>query len=218
MLADAAGLAALHRLGARSVPVVARGERFVYAQSIAAVIDFLGLDAEAGPALSPAELAARLDLILAAAARFARQMPDDQLDTELPNRPRSYRVLLHHIFRIAESFLEVARGRPLAYEMLTAAPAAAMASAADIAAYGEQVRAAVAAWWADRDDKALTETVPTYYGMQPLAEVLERTTWHAGQHVRQAMSLLEGLGIVPNRPLTPQDFAGLPLPDKVWDE
>ena len=34
-----------------------------------------------------------------------------KLATEVPNRPRSYRVLGHHIFRIAEAFLEVAQRR-----------------------------------------------------------------------------------------------------------
>ena len=44
------------------------------------------------------------------ALRIIPQMPDDKLETEVPNRPRSYRVLSHHIFRIAETFLEVAGG------------------------------------------------------------------------------------------------------------
>ena len=41
---------------------------------------------------------------------------------EVPNRPRSYRVLGHHIFRIPETFLEVADGATLAYEKLTSLP------------------------------------------------------------------------------------------------
>ncbi|RMF04668.1 MAG: hypothetical protein D6773_06145, partial [Alphaproteobacteria bacterium] len=56
-----------------------------------------------------------------------------------------------------------------------------------------------------------------YYGDVTLHEVLERTGWHSGQHTRQLMLVLETLGIVPDRPLTDADFAGLPMPKEVWD-
>ena len=49
-------------------------------------------------------------------------------------------------------------------------------------------------------------------------EYLERTTWHAGQHVRQLTMVLGLLAIEPDGPLGPATFAGLPMPEKVWDE
>jgi hypothetical protein len=39
------------------------------------------------------EVVAELDLFLSAAIRMIPQMPDDRLDTEVPNQLRSYRVL-----------------------------------------------------------------------------------------------------------------------------
>jgi glutaredoxin len=218
VLEDEGAMAELGRLGARSVPVVSRGEEFVFAQSIREVVGFLGLDAEPGPELSPRQLVERLDVVLAAAGRYTLQMPDSELETQMLNRPRSYRALLYHIFRIPDAFLEMTRGAGLTYEMLTAPPPAALRTTADLAAYGEGVRQGVSAWWHGRDDKTCAERVETYYGAQPLHEVLERTTWHPCQHVRQLMSLLERLGIRPDRPLTAEDLAGLPLPEGVWDE
>jgi hypothetical protein len=47
--------------------------------------------------------------------------------------------------------------------------------------------------------------------------VLERTAWHAAQHTRQLIIMLESHGITPDRPLTNDDLAGLPVPDEVWD-
>ena len=132
MLEDAAGLAELRRLGARSIPVLSRGDEFTFAQNIGHVVKFLGLNEVTGPVLSPAQLIARLEMFLAAAERFISQMPDDRLTVEVPNRPRSYRVLGHHIFRIPETFLEVAAGATLAYESLTALPPDAMQRTADI--------------------------------------------------------------------------------------
>ena len=212
------GLADLRALGAKSVPVVSRGDQFVFAQSIRDVVAFLGLDAAPGPELSPRELVERLDLILSAARRYTLQMPAAELETAQPNRPRTYRALLYHIFRIPDAFLEMTRGGTLEYEMLVAPPPEDMRTTGDIAAYGEAVRQGILAWWRARDDETCGERVATYYGAQPLHEVLERTTWHPCQHVRQLMALLERLGIQPDRPLTAADLSGLPLPAGVWDQ
>jgi hypothetical protein len=212
------GFADLRQLGARSVPVVSRGDKFVFAQSIGDVVSFLGLDAAPGPELSPKQLVERLDLVLSAALRYTLQIPATELETMQPNRPRSYKALLYHIFRIPDAFLEMTRGGTLEYEMLVAPPPEDLRTTGDIAAYGEAVRQSILAWWDARGDQTCSERVPTYYGAQPLHEVLERTTWHPCQHVRQLIALLERLGIAPDRPLTAVDLSGLPLPAGVWDE
>jgi len=217
VLEDEAGLAELRRLGARSVPVLSRGDDYVFAQNIGHVVKFLGLDEATGPVLSPDQLIARLDFFLGAALRMIPQMPDAMLSTEVPNRPRSYRVLGHHIFRIPETFLEVANGAALTYENLTSRPPDRMHGTADIAAYGTDVRQRLAAWWAQKADKSGRDPVQTYYGPQMLHEYLERTTWHVGQHVRQWIMLLGMADITPDRPPVDADFANLPMPSQVWD-
>ena len=57
----------------------------------------------------------------------------------------------------------------------------------------------------------------TYYGPQLLHELMERTTWHCGQHVRQWFMLLEMAGIAPVVTLDDTAFASLPMPTSVWD-
>ena len=217
MLEDPTGLDELRRLGARSVPVLSRGDDYVFAQNIGHVVKFLGLNEATRPVLSPTQLMARLDLFLGAAIRMIPQMPDAKLTTEVPNRPRSYRVLGHHIFRIAETFVEVANGETLLYENLTSRPPEGMHTTADIAAYGADVRQRLATWWNAKPDKAARETVQTYYGPQLLHEYLERSTWHVGQHVRQWNMLLGLAGITADRPPGTHDFANLPMPTQVWD-
>jgi uncharacterized damage-inducible protein DinB len=210
-------MAELRRLGARSVPVVSRGDQFVFAQLIGDVVEFLGLDINTGPQLSPAELVQRLDGVLTAAQRYTRQMPQQAMARELPNRPRSYRVLLHHVFQIPAAFVDAMEGGTLSYENMVAEPPHELRTPEDIAEFGEQVRRRVAAWWAGLAERSGAQLVDTYYGTQPMHEVLERTAWHCTQHVRQVMSLLEQLGIPPDRPLTPAELQGLPLPEKLWD-
>jgi hypothetical protein len=197
--------------------VLSRGDDYVFAQNIGHVVQFLGLNEATGPVLSPDQLIQRLQGFLVAAIRMIPQMPDAKLSTEVPNRPRSYRVLGHHIFRIAETFLEVANGATLAYEKLTSLPPESMRTTADIIDYGAGVKRRLADWWAATPDKSGRATVQTYYGQQMLHEYLERTTWHVGQHVRQWVMLLDMAGISADRPPGAADFADLPMPSQVWD-
>jgi hypothetical protein len=199
--------------------VVSRGDQFVIGQSFEKLAEFLGLDETFKPALSPDQLAARMDLILAAAQRFVRQIPADKFELKLRNRDRSYRVLCHHLFRIPEAFMEaMAGGREVRHESLTRPPPDTMRTPAEVADYGADVRRRYAAWWRGWPDHSGAKVVATYYGERPMHEVMERATWHSGQHVRQLMMLLETHGIAPEQPLGAADFAGLPMPEKVWDD
>ena len=189
----------------------------MFAQNIGHVVKFLGLKEATGPVLTPDQLIQRLQGFLDAAIRMIPQMPDTKLSTEVPNRPRSYRVLGHHIFRIPETFLEVADGATLAYEKLTSLPPDSMQTTADITGYGAGVKRRLSAWWAAKPDKSGREPVQTYYGQQILHEYLERTTWHVGQHVRQWVMLLDMAGIAVDQPPGAADFADLPMPSQVWD-
>jgi hypothetical protein len=146
-------------------------------------------------------------------------MPDDRLDREVPNRPRRYRAVAHHMFRICEAFVEVTGGAFFSHGLSGAVTRPEeMASTAALAAYGRGVREKVNAWWLGAPDKSCEETVQTYYGLQTLHEVLERSTWHIAQHARQWMMLLDREGIAFERPLGDRDFADLPMPAKVWDD
>ena len=201
------------------MPVVSRGADFVFAQVIKDVVDFLGLADDTRPELSPAELAARYRHVLETAIRLTRQMPDGQLANELPNRPRSWRVLMHHLFQIPNAFLDMdASGTPMRYEDLTAPPPDDMRSSADIAEFGERTRARFRAWWEEVVDQDFDCEMEVYFGTTSRHEMFERTVWHTTQHVRQLASLLEQSGLEPDAPLTSEDIRGLPLTDKVWDE
>ena len=212
-------MAELQELGARSVPVVARDGRFVFAQVIGDVVEFLDLPDDTAPELSPTELAAKLDRILETAVRLTRQMPDERLEDLLPNRPRSWRVLMHHVYQIPVAFLDMEeQGETLTYEALTEPPPDSMRSSESVADHGEVVRARFAAWWSRVAGEDFSGLVPTYFGGTTRHEMLERTVWHTAQHVRQVASLLERAAVAPDRPPTSDDLRGLPLTDKVWDE
>ena len=211
-------MALLQSLGAKSIPVVSKGDAFVFAQSIGDVAEFLELDVDTKPQLSPQELVQKYDMILGAAARHIRQIPDDQLGGKLLDRDRTYRELTYHVFRIAEALMDTADGGELTVSYYHDNPPAEMQTIEQIASFGDDVRARLNAWWDGYSHKDGTAIVDTYFGKKPLHEVLERSTWHSGQHVRQiVMAMTEFMGVTPDNPLTDKDFAGLPLPEKVWD-
>jgi glutaredoxin len=214
-----AAMAELAKLGARSVPIVARGGKFVFAQTIGDVIGFLGLKVKPQAPLAPEALMAKLDLVLGAAARFIRQIPAAELQKPFRNRNRPVRALAFHVFRIVEGFLESMRdGAQLTYDRIMRDDAPADLTPEDLARYGEDVLKRAQQWWAAYPDKTCTKPMPTYFGEHPVHLVLERTVWHPAQHTRQLMLVLESLGIAPDRPLSAADLAGLPLPEKAWDD
>ena len=216
-MTDPDGLNELRRLGARSVPVLSRGDDWIFAQNIGHVVKFLGLNEATGPVLTPIQLMERLDLFIRTAVQIVPQMPDSLLLTDVPNRPRSYLALGHHLFRIPEGLVEVARGATLTNGMLTDGPPAEMYTSAAIGAYGQHVLETLREWWNPKTDQSGRETVQTYYGPQLLHELMERTTWHCGQHVRQWFMLLGMAGIEPDVTLDEAAFAKLPMPSSVWD-
>jgi glutaredoxin len=213
---DPEGMAQLRALGARSVPVVSLGDKYTLCQSFGDVVKFLDLKTKLMDSLPPEALVAKLELVLTAAARYVRQFPAHGLREEFRNRKRTPASTAFHVFRVAEMGLQAAQQIDLMFEGFNEVPPEDW-SAEDIASWGLKVRDRILAWWAQEGDTSLQYTVPTYYGRRTMHDVLERTAWHAAQHTRQLILMLESHGVAADRPLTADDLAGLPVPDEVWD-
>ena len=219
VLRDPGAFDELTRFGLRQVPIVTRGDQWANGQVLADVARVAGIPLAPQKLFPPEELARRIRAILAGAQRFGAQIPDAHMADLLPNRPRSYLGLVYHICNIVDCFLEHDRGIGLTYEAYDRKPPPQMRTKAELLAYARDVETRFIAWmdgpgrsahWSARAD--------VYYGEQTLHEFLERTTWHSGQHSRQLMWLLERqLGVKPDRPIEPEVFAGLPMPQQVWD-
>ncbi len=215
---DSAGLDALFALGPRTTPVVSKGSDYVFGQNTQQVADFLGLDLGHTP-LPPEQLVAKLDMVLAATQRMVVQIPDAHKHENVRNRKRSFRELTHHMVRITEAFLEtVEDGVTFTPDLPVKPPGDDIQEFTQIADYGAVVRSRLAAWWDGVDDKTCITPVETYFGPQKTHDLLERTTWHTAQHVRQIMLCLEDWGIAPDGPISMDDLAGLPMPEKAWDD
>lgn len=218
VLEDPEAYAELERFGLRQVPIVTRGEDWVNGQVLGDVARIAGIPWGGARILPVAELRRRLEILLAAGERHLAQLPEEALAENLPDRPRSYADLSFHIFNIADAFLEHEEQRiPLTFESYNRVPEPGPEMKPRLLAYAAEIRRRVAAWFdgpgRGRDWKARADV---YYGEQTLHEFLERTTWHAGQHVRQLAWVLERKGIAPDGPLDRAIFEGLPMPVEVW--
>ncbi|MBI3304576.1 MAG: hypothetical protein HYZ72_21135 [Deltaproteobacteria bacterium] len=211
-----AALAELRRLGAPLVPAVAVGERIVHGWNPRGFAELVGVPYTEAPQLSPAELATRLDRILQAAQRALRQVPPDGLDTRTPGGKRTLRDLGYHIFRLSLAFHDAAVEDRFPEAWLLGPVPPELIGGPAIADYGALVCGQLTRWFEENATASFPRAVQTYYGPQSLHALLERTAWHAAQHLRQVYALLEEIGVAPERPLRAEDYVGLPLPTALW--
>lgn len=206
--------AELARLGVPAVPAVVLGDAVVHGWNPAAVAELVGVRYDGGERLSPEALAERLDRVLAAAARLVQTVEPRHLKLQHPGRDRSLHQLAYHLFRVGLTVRDAMFERRLPSAWFGEMAPAGLPDGPAVAGYGQAVRAALRAWLGT--EHATAGSVETYYGLQTGHELLERTTWHALQHLRQIHALLEEAGARPREPLDPSLLENLPLPLSIW--
>jgi hypothetical protein len=120
------------------------------------------------------------------------------------------------VFRVGLSFIDTLDRDGLKESWFGERAPAEITDGPALARYGALVRARLSGWFAGAAADEYARTVQTYYGPQGAHELLERTTWHAGQHLRQLYDLASRLNITPPAPLPPDIFKDLPMPESVW--
>jgi len=198
------------------LPAVAVGDKAVHGWNPGEYARLLGVDWAPATALAPAELARRLDRVLESAAALVGTMPEAAMDFVPPERQRTVRDLAYHLFRLSLAFSEAMDHGRQPREWLGEKAPTEMSDGAALASYGSLVRARLQGWFETTPAGEYARIVEAYYGPQSGHNLLERTTWHAAQHLRQLYDLATRLGITPPRPLPTADFRGLPLPEALW--
>lgn len=200
------------------VPIVRRGEEWTDGKDLANVAELVGIEYNAEP-LPVDELYRRLTVLLETTQNYLRLLPDEELETDIPNRPRSYADLVQHVFSLPDVFLMHEAGVPMEgvprmehhwdHYLKTA-----------LRTYGSSVQGRLDDWFESAGQNCdWTETADVFWGQPTKHEFFERTTWHTGQHVRQLEWVLqEVLDIEIDTPLDPELWDGLPMPEKVWNE
>jgi hypothetical protein len=208
----------LNKYGLRKVPVLAKGDKYAFGQMLDPFAKFAGLPMPGADRLSPEQLYKKYAIVFAAAQRYARQFPAERFrERVIPHRERLIRTLCYHVFRIGEAFLETWNGAEYSVKIADNEPPESMLSGDDVARYGAGVWQQYEAWWSKLEDRNLTRVLKTYYGDTVAHKVFERVTWHSAQHCRQLVSVLERMNVQPDGPLTAEDLAGLPMPERLFE-
>jgi glutaredoxin len=220
VLQDDTAPAQLAVLGAQSIPVVARGNTFVFAQSLPQVARFLGLPPTSTQMTLPAEtLMARWVYFLERAMAMTVAIPPERLDHRpVAERDRSVRALAYHIFQVPEAFLATVVAGLEDWTLIATEPVpTSIRSVDDILGYARRMTGNLEDWWQGLADKTCRWPVHTFYGEQPAIELLERQTWHSAQHARQLETVLQSFGVTPEVLIAPAAYDGLPMPAGLWD-
>jgi len=207
----------MREFGARAVPVLIRGNDMIFAQSLEDVAAFVGRDRRA-KRLSPDELMTRWQYFLGTALVLIEQIPAERLtEHPVPGRERTVCSLAYHIFQVPEGFLSVVNGDAVDSRLIDNAHYAHLQTREQILAYATCIIERLQTWWRDSADKTGVRQFKTYYGVQPLHQMLDRATWHSAQHTRQLNTVLDGYAITVRGGIDPAAYIGLPMPKAVWE-
>ena len=147
---------------------------------------------------------------------MTRAIPTERIGWKPPERDRTVGDLAFHVFRVGLSFADAMDLGQLPESWFGERAPADLADGPAIARYGTLVRGRLAGWFEGAADSEFARDVQTYYGPQSAHDFLERTTWHAAQHLRQLHVLADRLGITLPSSLDPSLFQDLPMPESIW--
>jgi hypothetical protein len=214
--ADPAAMEELRALGVPRVPALAVGRRAVHGWNPPAYAELAGVPYRDEGKLSPAELTSRLDRVLASAERLIREMPRQHLDVKPKERDRTLRDLAFHVFRLSVAFADAMDRGHLRAEWFDEKAPPDLEDGPAVARYGALVRGRLSGWLEGAAPSEYARIIDVYYGPQSGHDLLERTAWHAAQHLRQLYAMAESLGVRPSEPMPVDAFERLPLPDSLW--
>jgi hypothetical protein len=168
------------------------------------------------PTLTPLELGARLDRILACAGGLVAAFPSSALDQKPPQRYRSVRDLTFHIFRTALAYVDGMDMGELRETWLQETAPEELVDGPAVARYGALVRGRVSGWFEGAASSEYTRIIEGSYGPGTGHDLLWLTTLDAARHLRELYAIAAALGITPPGPLPTSDFEGLPLQASLW--
>jgi glutaredoxin len=242
---DRSALEELKTRGIRGLPVVTVGERHVLGLDLAQVDALIG-SADVLVELSGGELVARATRLLAAAARFAYQLPTAHYEDPCPgmeNVTTPFVLAGGHVLVLSDGSPYVPHGTFLGifrhivchgekFRHFVQEPDDDYSDSGLYAQFGEPLPSRsvnqlaelaqtiardIQQWWQDTGGRDLEHPLATFLGPQTLRQMLQRETYSLTQHTRQLMDVLRRLGIEPDGPIGEREFAGLSIPAGVWD-
>ena len=204
--------------GLKVVPVTIWGDEVVIGfnpKELSRLFDLTGDDSFE---VDLPEMVSKFEIILSAACKAARQIPDDKLRWESPERERTLAQFVFHLFDRPEralnayevgEYTQEDRGR-LVEDVLG------MVGFEETARYGEQILIRVRDSLISERSFDQAKTLRTYMGYKTTGEMLDLALGHSGHHLKQLYEYMLLIGIKPDSPLQQQDFDGIAVPTELF--
>ena len=156
----------------------------------------------------PSETLPILERLIGANLRAVRQMPEDKLDYQAPDRDRPMREFGYHIFRNIQRTMQAINTGvfPMEDQATQDLPGRSFQSFEEIAAFGDEVLRDYRGWAPEQDVEVLKSPPAQGSGLRSGAEQLDLISGHTTQHLRQLYYLLESFGITPEDRLQDSDL------------
>lgn len=214
VLKNPAAMQEIMAAGLRSIPVIRKGDKFIYAQSLDDIANFLDVTRN-HVKLSQEVLVGRWDDILEKAEAIIQAFDESMLQRHvIPHRERVVRDLSAHVFQIVESFMRQIEDDTIDARAIYLDPREDIKTRNDLLSYVSKTHQEYRDWRKQGGMGAIPARMNTYYGNQPSSQVLERGVWHSAQHARQLDFVAAGMGAELR---IPQElYEGLPMPKRLW--
>ena len=207
--------------GIRGAPIVSRGNRFVYAQSLEIVNEFLNITEEL-PKRETEFLFKKWISLLNTGIGYLETCPPEELRANvLPGRDRPVGELAYHAFQIVDAFLHCMKSGER--EWLDRASGAVKMDVALskplLLDFARKTTTELERYWNDgaTEYKDVDASDRPFEGdLRTTHEFLDRSSWHSAQHLRQVATVLtrDGVALVP---AWGDDMVkGLGVPNALW--
>ena len=194
------------------MPVVALGGQGVQAVDLRPVAHLLNIPYDAEPQLSPSALKHRLVALLRWLDDFAQSCPNDLHNLKIEGRERSLWDIVEHVVEISRIYEAVAANQR---EFDASAADANSTTHYTVFLVSGEINRLIDQ--IEQEQCNYDKELDTYFGNATLHWVLERTTWHTAQHLRQLEDMVLHSGTVTITSLDKSLLTELPLPTSVWD-
>jgi glutaredoxin len=204
--------------GIRGVPIVSRGDRFVYAQSLEVVNEFLGISEELPTRQTPFIFEKWIALLKIAVGYIEACSPEELHADVLKERERPVGELSFHAFQVARAFLHCVKTGDLEWFERSSGPVdmGVAMNKSSLLAYARDTLAELDGYWNKGDTKFKETPAEFEGGLKSTQEFLDRSSWHSAQHIRQLAFVLERDGVELNPPWSADMIQGLGVPAGLW--
>ncbi|MBI4540094.1 MAG: DinB family protein [Gemmatimonadetes bacterium] len=216
---DPEAMAELRALGLRTLPVTVIGETVVVGFNRSELVRALELSPESDRTRPGADvLLERYERVLGAFLRANRQIPDASLDWKSPERERTLRGFVYHVYDRPDLVLRGTQSGAYRYEDIRASfeTAEAFRTTDSLVRHGEAVLERLRQYLGRAADADLECPIDSYQGVLTVRELLDLALGHAAHHLKQLYHYFGLLGITADSPLTADDLTGIDLPSQLF--